>query len=1095
MKKMKKFFLLLITTLLVAFCGLLTACGEPDAVDQSSIKYDGSTITWDEVDGAQGYLVSINGSKKYSSNDNTYTYNIGDDVEQIEIVVIAVGKKDKESEEAVKLFTRLPKIEVADITFDEQGAMTWKAVSGADEYILEINGKQERTAATKWENFPQGQSNSIRIKPTASGDASFSDWSEVMQKNYLCAPTEIKYDGQYIRFKAVTGASKYAIYIDNEKQEPMYAATQFAYDPLVHGKKMFEVQIQAIGDGANSFHSQKSESKKFIFLDPVEGFDLENGILTWNKIDEATAYEVRVTKGASVVSHTVETNSFDKIPTGEQITVEVKPVTSEGTAFFSKFSEPQTWLLLPAPTFKLNGNLEVDDGQARNLFIWDGVTVGEGEIGGYSVKVSYNGNDKIYDLSVNDRDFGAEEPFTEVGEYKVSIQTVAKADSNAESSVYSSPVIVNRLPAPNATQDFITSNATNVKEGFSIKWEAVSGASGYQIYKDGLKLDGTVTSTIKKIPYTQIMTEAETEAKDFTYEVQSLGSTKTFASTRIITLNSIKTNNLKAEISVLAQPQDVAFTEFTASWTTVPSANGYALNVGEQKTTETNEYSLANLAAGSYNFAVCARGNGGDVLASNYTPTKQIIRLNAPFDIRLQNSSDGDTLKWSANNSYAATYKVYWNDQPDTAIDASSLGDIGQYITTQARSLFMRAEANRWNDTNSIYYLTSKDSTTVQFTKLDEITFNETLVVGNKLVWNAPRNATGLDIRYRVYDNNGFVVGDSELQSCEFDISNLTAGRYDYRVKAIGNNTTWVSSNKSTDIASFTKLETPEVRREGNSYVWDVIPEAIEYSVQIGDNAPVIIKADGDLRYGPDADQTWAWFETIQDNNTQVTIYAKGNNSSTVDSIPWSEKQVVRQAEDPIFNVEYWANGAKITQDTENAYFHIDITKPYAYTKGHRVEVGGINFYIEDGETIYDDYAPNQPGEYTFKIFSNGGVFDDNGVYYVESAGQATKKITVLAAPTDIEIKITNYNTANESATITWEPVVGASTYGYKVKVTLKDGTVHESEEELMGSSYSLTTHGIKAKDVDFVEVCCVGNSGSGSTVVVASKYALGTRG
>ena len=87
--KIKKFFLTLITAIVVACCTLLAACGEPDAVDQSSIKYDGANITWTAVDNADGYTVQIDGGNEYNASTNKFTYKAPATAEQVEITITA----------------------------------------------------------------------------------------------------------------------------------------------------------------------------------------------------------------------------------------------------------------------------------------------------------------------------------------------------------------------------------------------------------------------------------------------------------------------------------------------------------------------------------------------------------------------------------------------------------------------------------------------------------------------------------------------------------------------------------------------------------------------------------------------------------------------------------------------------------------------------------------------------------------------------------------------------------------------------------------------------------------------------------------------
>ena len=146
------------------------------------------------------------------------------------------------------------------------------------------------------------------------------------------------------------------------------------------------------------------------------------------------------------------------------------------------------------------------------------------------------------------------------------------------------------------------------------------------------------------------------------------------------------------------------------------------------------------------------------MLPSNYTPAKNIVRLAPPTDIHLVPDEDGDALTWNAANSNADHFEVYWNDEPETAVNATELGDIGKYITTGSRGLFMRAVANYEDKATGTYFITSKPSATVTFVKLEPVTFNNELVKGNKFVWNAPGNVDGTSIQYRVYQNNGIAL-------------------------------------------------------------------------------------------------------------------------------------------------------------------------------------------------------------------------------------------------------------------------------------------------------------------------------------------------
>lgn len=1067
--KFKKFLFLVLTVITFALCGLLTACGEPDIVDVASITYDGAVITWDQVEDADGYAVQVNGTSETKVKTNAYPFRALATEERVDVTITAYNG-DKAGEAVTKTFNRLPTIALDTITFDENGKMSWQAVAGASEYIVEVNGKTTKTPYLEFTDFVKGQRNQIRIK--AAAESCFADWSETMAKDYLAAPTNIKYDGQFISWSGYTTAAKYNVIINGAVVNAI-TETTYIYDAQ---NTSFDLQVQSVGDGVNSFHSTPSDKVRYVFLKDVTGIKAQDGNLVWDAVEEATGYSVKL----NGVEHQVETNLFDKLPANKDNIVSIKPLTAEGTTYFANWSAEQTVRVLVAPELKWNDGLDLD-GQIANSLFWDKV---DGEVGGYNVKVvSPDGTEEIKEVSPDTIQYG--NAYLEVGEYKVSVQTYAVAGSNSYPSKFSPEVRIIRLPAPSAaTQNFITSNPSDVKDGFTINWQAVSGASGYQLAKDGDLLDGTVTTTTKNIPYTNIMTEDETEAQVFNYTIQSIGSTKTFKTQRYVTLNSLSANNLKATVNVLAQPQNLDIEGYLAKWDQVPSATGYSITCNQTTSTSTTEYDLYNLEAGRYdNFAVCAKGNGGDLLASNYTPAIRLIRLAAPFDIRLNPQSGGDKLDWSGRNNDADHYEVYWDDGSLLSANAETIDNMGEYITTQASGVFMRAAANYWNDeeVKDIYYITSKPSQTVQFTKIAEPTFNQVVVNGNKLVWNAPANVTGVALKYRVTDARG-VAQPIVVNACEYDISTLEAGEYSFRIQAIGDGKNWVTSEISADVAEFEKLATPEVEIEAGSaqYTWAAVRgEVVQYVVVVdGKIAAEIAPVDGQSEYS-----FMPKFTEMNLAGYDVQIYAKGNNlnEGTVDSTPYKHTAVAKKASKPGFKVEYCnENGEVIQYNESNAFIRVTVSAPSNYTLGYEVEAGGTSAYIKDGETVYE-YKPGQAVDTTISVYANGGVFDEAGVFYVKSDSNAAQKITVLIPPANLE---------PFSGYVSWGAVTGTTKYEveiYNGSELIWSGKVSGTTKKYLDDiADELGLDSLTSDDITEFRVRAVGNG----TTVIGSDWA-----
>ncbi len=1086
----RKFFITLATIMMVALCGLFAACGEPEAIDQTTIKYDGKTITWQGVD-AERYEVSVNGGTASTATTTVYHYSAASTDQTVEITITAYNG-DKASAAVTKTFTRLEKIQKADITFDENGKMTWPAVAGATEYVLRINNQEKPTTATEYTDFVIGQTNNIEIMPKA-GDATFSEWSEKIIKEYLGVPSELRYDGQVITWKGNTKARAYQLYINGSAYGEPVTSTSLVYDSGATGDQDLTVdfQIQAMGNGDSSFSSPIGDAEHYVFLKDIKDIKVEDGILVWGASEVATGYEVMLNN----VKQTVTTNRLDNLPANKDNKIQIKPVVNtEGTRYFANWTQEMTVRVLVAPDWRWDDTM-VLDGEKMNVLTWDKV---DGDVAGYNVKiVDPTGASRIVNLPANDVSYGDGEDgeaFEIPGSYKLSIQTVATTGSSSYNSQYCQEHEVIRLAAPNAsTQNFITSTPDDVKQGFKISWQSVSGASGYQLYKETAKLGGTVTNTIATVAYRDIMSEDETEALKINYSVQAVGNVKTFDSQKKVTLSSLTADSLKAEINVLAQPQDLDIHEYEASWTAVTGATEYALLVGDHVTSSTTTYDLTNLSAGEWDFGVCAKGNGGNLLASNYTGTKKIVRLGAPINIEIDPTSGGDKLYWEGKSEHAQHYYLYWQDAVESAVDASTFVGLEKEVTTDGRTLFMRAAANYWNDevSKDVYYMTSEPSQTVKFTKLEAPKFdNDTYVNADatKLVWNASSNVQNSSITYRVWDG-GETLHAEGLTGCEYDISKISGGAsYTYRVQAVGYGTK-VSSDISAS-ATFWKLPTPELKdfEDGDkAYVWDIDADADQYIVQVGDQNPVSVKFDKvndtTCSYAPE-------FITANAQGVQVKIFAQGNGKSVINSSPLNINQVVKKASKPGFTVELQSeDGEVITQNEENAKIVVKLNQAsLSITDGYRVAIRGSGAPISkeiEGEATQCEYTfGNSTDKYTIEVKAKGKAFGADGIYYVESDSQAAQTITIFDKPTNIQ--------KTAGGKITWTGDDNAKKYKYVVTYTDADGATQTLEGTTTNGSTTATLDlpdGVNGNSITKIEVYAVGDG----TTTISSMTAVKT--
>ncbi|MBQ8230099.1 MAG: hypothetical protein IJZ32_05345 [Clostridia bacterium] len=97
-------------------------------------------VTWDEVDGAEGYIVSVNGNE-FTVEENSYqlTELLEDAV--IKVLATTTNKDLANSPWSAEANYEAPRLDVpANVAVTDAGVVTWDAVDGADGYTVSVNG-------------------------------------------------------------------------------------------------------------------------------------------------------------------------------------------------------------------------------------------------------------------------------------------------------------------------------------------------------------------------------------------------------------------------------------------------------------------------------------------------------------------------------------------------------------------------------------------------------------------------------------------------------------------------------------------------------------------------------------------------------------------------------------------------------------------------------------------------------------------------------------------------------------------------------------------------------------------------------------------
>lgn len=960
-----------------------------------------------------------------------------------------------------------PLDDVSEIHVAEDGTLSWDVVDGATAYEIRIDGKvqDETVADTAFGSLTAG-THSICVRPVVDGDTSYySKWSKAVSMTVLktVEKDKIRYEDGYIRWSGVSGASTYVVMV-NGAELARESGTSCAYD--ANGVD-FSVAIRALGNHVNTFDGALSEEKNFLYLDPVTGLTVTDGVLTWNPVENATGYKLRLGSGTPITVSGGKT-AYDKLVAGRSYTVAVMPISDDDT-YFATWSANQSVEILAAPKLNWNADLELDGEPNQNLW-WDRVAGGAG----YVVKIQLPDGSVIQEtLAEAATSFGYS--YENVGAYSVSVKTVATGDGIYD-SLFSKPIVVRRLAAPQlASSGAITSTAHNVNDGFTVTFRLVEYAKSYALYQDLNKIqESSAGQTSFRV--TGLLQSGTTEEQHFNYKIRSVGSVTTENGTTVVNLSSLSSEALSFEITVLAMPTNLDIAGTVLSYGAVDKAVGYSVAIsGVPKNADGTSYDLnKDLTAGTYEITVCARGNGENVLASAPTGAITVHRLAPPKNIRISTAdADEGQLKYDSVE-YAQGYYLYFNSD-ETAISADTISNLSSMITTNGTYMHMVAHADYFNDLRTIYYMSSLPSTTTRYVKLAAPAFPEIAFTNTQLLWNAPGNVnTALYTpTYEVYKSDNTLYNGNK-NGTTMDISYLAGGKdYAFRVKAIGNgvaagngnNTAFINSDYS-EVVSIYKLATPEVSRADGRYVWDAVARATNY----------VVLVDGEERQH-DAHSGASSYSFTPNFTAQKTysveIRAVGDNGiTTISSDEFRIDQATAQLQTPSISLTY------STPDgyTNAGQLIATVTTVSPYARGYRFSVAGRTEDVTDGLTYA--YTPNASGTFMARAYALGGNFDEQGVYYVDSQASTEQRLTLLGTIGSDSIKI-------QDRQLRWGAVSGAPKY--QVTLTV-NGTVLEPIEVIDANSIKLdkATIGYDYSEINSikVEVRAVGN---GTTLITGA--------
>jgi len=380
-----------------------------------------------------------------------------------------------------------------------------------------------------------------------------------------------------------------------------------------------------------------------------------------------------------------------------------------------------------------------------------------------------------------------------------------KATNSAGESSVSNTInltLPSALPiAPTAT------SATNItSSSFTANWNAVTGATGYKLYIDGVEIDlGNVTSYIKT---------GLTDGTSHSYYVKAINLAGDSSASNTINLTLL----LAAPTANSAT--NITQTSFTANWTSVTGATGYKLYVDGTPITLglVTTYNVTSLTGGTaHSYYVKAISSAGDGSASN---TVNLTLLSvAPTALNATNITQTSfTANWTAFTG-ASGYKLYIDGTPIT------LGNVLTYTKASLtkgtlHSYYVKAIVNSVDtpSSNTISLYTVADEFKVNTYTANSQSYPSIGTADNGkfvIAWQGSGTGDSFGVFAQKYNADGSSNGS------EFRVNTYTANSQSYPSVAMASDGNfviiWTSYGQDGDTTSYGNIYAQRYNVDGSA--------------------------------------------------------------------------------------------------------------------------------------------------------------------------------------------------------------------------------------------------------------------------------------
>jgi len=680
------------------------------------------------------------------------------------------------------------------------------------------------------------------------------------------------------------------------------------------------------------------------------GLSISNTIasltLKWNAVTSATGYEIyrAGTDGKYSKITTVTSTSYvdTNVKNNTQYSYKIKAYNAAGTSAFS------TAASLKKTQISVS-NLKADATGSKVQLSWTGgVTGAEGYViyrrtegGSYTEIGRTSGNTYSDTISAGIKYY-----------YAVAVYSGSRTEDKCPE------VGVMYLAAPFGL------SVSNTIASLTLKWNAVKGATGYEIYRAGTDGKYSKITTVTSTSYVDTSVKNNTQ---YSYRIKAYNAacTSAFSTAASLKKTQISVSNLKA---------DATGSKVQLSWTGgVTGAEGYVIyrrteggSYAEIGRTSGNAYSDTISAGIKYYYAVAVYSGSR---TEDKCPEVGAMYLAEPAVTGASNITSGVQVKWSQVTG-ATGYIVYRKGAGKGWARIADIkeGSTVNYTDTTAASgttytytvrAYNKDTMSDWNSTKSLMRIS--DTT---------LTGASNITSGVQVKWSQVTGATGY-IVYRKGAGKGWArIADIKSGSIVSytDKTAASSTTYTYTVRAYNGNTMgdWHSAKSLMRISDTTLTGASNITY-GVQVKWSRVTGATGY---------IVYRKSGSGSWGRIADiksgSTVSYIDKTAASGTTYTYTVRAYNGSTMGD--WHSAKSVKRLSDPKLT-----SASKVSGGINVRWTRVTGATGYiVYRKSGSGSWGRIAD-IKSGSTVsYTDRTAKAGTTYTYTVRAyNGNTMGD----------------------------------------------------------------------------------------------------------------------